>query len=154
MDTKEDRKLCHCTTRLQGAWDIIVFGYSAVWLWNYSVIFLNSMCPLLPVLVVCYSDLPTFSSSFFCCNVNWQIAFPLCLIVSAYFWFQLILYLYLLMTLLYLGFSLSFVLSTIVCYLHTSRKDQIELVSVVEVGWGCWALPSHLLLASPGIRYS
>lgn len=90
------------------------------------VIFLNGMCPLLPDLVVCHSDLPTFSSSFCCCNVNWQTAFLLCLIVSAYYWFQLILYFYLFLALLYLGFSLSFMLPTIVSYLDTPLAAKLK----------------------------
>lgn len=38
------------------------------------------------------------------------------------------------MTLLYLRFRLSFMLPAIVSYSDTSRKDQIELVNVVQVG--------------------
>lgn len=100
--------------------DIVWSGYEVI------VIFLNGMCPLLPDLVVCHSDLPTFSSSFCCCNVNWQTAFLLCLIVSAYYWFQLILYFYLFLALLYLGFSLSFMLPTIVSYLDTPLAAKLK----------------------------
>lgn len=87
-ETTEDRMLCHGTAQLRGDWNIIVLDMVQLWWWHFSVIFLSSMCPLLPGQVICHSDLPTFSSSVCFCKVNWQTAFPLyrsfCLLLAAH----------------------------------------------------------------------
>lgn len=113
---------CHCAARLQGDWNINIFGYSAAWLRSYSVIFLSSMCPLPPGLMVYHR---TYLLSVWAYAVAvWTdgVLFPSVSLYLLTCRLQHSPYFRLFVALLYLGFSQSFMLPTIVSCVDTSRK--------------------------------